>query len=217
MKTAHPQKGLSPIVVVITLAVLGIGAFVLYNSKVSQNPQSTNQQISNNQQTQTSSESIPGLEKIETDAYTFYYPKEYVKTNKELQKSNGIEVAQLYLKDNTSKLGQGVRLSIVSMTTRPKTPTDESCRLLSKFATRGMTNPTIVDARPVDYIKSHACIIWYLVTDSNNIKWNRYEKYISYKEGSDINSYELEAAYLSDTPQDEQEKMRLAVDSFKLK
>lgn len=216
MKTAtrkYSQKGLSPIIIVVILAVIGIGAFVLYNSKTTQNSQSTSSQT-NSRQTEVSSKSIAGLEKIETDKYTFYYPKGYVKTDKELPKGN-TDVVYLYLKDNAAK-DEGIKMSIEHITTRSETPTTESCQLLAKISTRGL-NPTFVDVRPVDYIKSHGCVIWYTVNDSNNVKWQNYARYFSYKEGNDTDSYDIRAAYHSDTPEEEQDKIKLSVDNFMLK
>lgn len=64
MKSAlkHSQKGISPIFIIVILAVMGIGGFILYNAKNSKSPSSNNQVI--NQQTQpvTTSDRIKEIE-----------------------------------------------------------------------------------------------------------------------------------------------------------
>lgn len=222
MKTVHSQKGFSPLAIIIigivafVLIVLLINAWVSYSS-VQSKTAAPNNQLSN-QQPQTSTQSIPGLEKIETDKHTFYYPKGYVKTDKELPiEGEESDTVQLYVKDNASNSKEGIKLVIERMATRATTPTNEVCQELAVFLMRGKLTPKLVDARPVDYVKSHGCVIWYVASDSNNTKWDYYEKYLSYKEGSDTYSYDILSAYLANTPQEEQNKIKLAVDSFMLK
>lgn len=222
MKTAHSQKGFSPLVIIIigivalVLIALLINTWVAY-SFIQSKTASSNNQLSN-QQTQTSTQSIPNLEKIESNTYTFYYPKSYVKTDKKLPiNGKAADIVQLYVKDNKSEIKEGIKLVVERAATRATTPTTESCQELAVFSMRGKLNPKLVDAGPVDYVKSHGCIILYVASDSNNTKWDYYEKYLSYKEGSDTYFYDILSAYLANTPQEEQNKIKLAVDSFILK
>lgn len=76
------QRGLVPIIIIVILAVVGTGGFLLYNnSKSFSNSPAT----SNNQQVEVQSPSQEnlGLDKIENESYTFYYPKGYVTVDPE--------------------------------------------------------------------------------------------------------------------------------------
>lgn len=218
MKTVHSQKGFSPLVVIIigiivfVLIVLLINAWVSYSS-IQSKTAAPNNQLSN-QQTQTSTQSIPGLEKIETDTYTFYYPKGYVKSDKDM----GSAKVLYYVTDNKKDTKEGITLNMypTTTTTRMETPTSDFCKMFLQFSLRGVKNVRIVDAKPVDLIKSHGCDFLY-VDDSVPGKLAAHQKHLWYKEGDNLDGYSSKATYLLTSSQADKETLDQAVNNFKLK
>ncbi len=207
------QKGLSPIILVVILAVIGLGAFVLYsNSKKSPATPSVNNSVSNNQQAQSASESLPGLTKVEGDVYVFYYPKDYVKSDKDI----GDARILFYVPSDRKDTKEGISLAKYSVSTRMETPTSEFCKEFLQFSLRSTKTVRIVDAKPVAFVKSHGCDFTY-VDDSVPGKLAVHEKQLWYKEGNNLNGYGSKALYLLTTSQAEKDTIDLAVNNFTLK
>lgn len=214
MKTSYKntlsQKGLSPIVIVIIFAVIGVGAFVFYNNSKSL-PITTSVNNSEGTNKQTQSEATTGLEKVDGDVYTFYYPKDYIK-------SDDIGDARIlyYVPQDRRDTKEGISLAKYSVTTRMETPTPDFCKEFLQFSLRGTKNVRIVDAKPVDFVKSHGCDFSY-VDDSVPGKLAVHEKQLWYKEGEMLDGYGSKALYLLTSPQSERDVLDLAINSFILK
>lgn len=213
MKTAlrnySTQKGFSPIIIVIILAIIGVGAFIWKNS--SNSTSSSNTQPANIQ-TQIDSKKVSGLEQTENSAYTFYYPKDYAKLDEKRKNDTILFYSSSKAKDST----ETISLDVTSMSSRAETPTVEYCQGVAQFVHVGNKNFRIVDATPVDFIKSHGCSILY-VDDSVQGKLYYHEKSLWYKEASDLNIYTVVVSYLLTAPQGVREPLDLAVNSFILK
>lgn len=208
MKTAnskYSQKGFSLIgIVIIIIVVIAVLATVAINIP------KVNQQITNTQTSQTSSQAIPGLDMVDGSNYTFYYPKGYVKLDK---KYSDITVLY-YAQPSKANTDEGITLAMDSVSTRMDTPSSESCKETLQFFLRKTKNVRIVDAKPVDYIKSHGCD-FHTVDDSTKLVSN--ERNLWFKEGNDLNIYSANARYLVGAPQQEVDNLNLAINNFILK
>lgn len=220
MKAAHrknlSQKGLSPIIIIIVLAVIGVGAFVLYNnSKQTSTPTSTNNSA-NSQRTQTypqAQDNSEKVEKVESNSYTFYYPKGYTKVDEKVVNQATIITYQSPNKTNDK---EGMRFVIEPLYSRMETPSSEVCKEFLQFSLRRTKNVTIIDAKPVDYVKSHGCEFHYVDTSVEG-RLIAHEKSLWFKEGDDIKTYTLSFFYLNTLYQQEKETIDFAIDKFALK
>lgn len=204
------QKGLSPIIIVIILAVIGVGAFLLYNSKNSQNPSANNQQTQTYPQAQ---DNLGKVEKMEGKSYTLYFPRGYTKVDEKVVNKSTVIT---YQNPNRTNDKEGMRLIIEPLYSRLDTPSTEFCKESLQFSLRATKNVTIVEAKPVDYVESHGCESLYIDTSVDN-RLTAHEKNLWYKKGNDINAYQLSFFYLNNLTQQEKETIDFAVEKFALK
>lgn len=215
------QKGLSPIIIIIVLAVIGLGAFVFYNnSKKSQNSFPSSSPTTNSNQTQTSSQTVPGLEKVEGSNYVFYYPQGYMKLDKQRISYYGQPVLY-YALPSKKDTDEGISLTTESLSARNETPSSEYCNERTQFLAARLNKmlgkkPRVAEAKPVDFVKSHGCDSS-LVFDSGNTHLVFNYKDLWFKEGSDFSVYSVIASYFISAPQTEIDILRLAVQNFMLK
>lgn len=217
MKTANKhlsQKGLSPIIIVVILAVIGLSVFVFYNNNSKKPPASTsiNNSVSNNQPTQQTSETIEGLDEVATPSYVFYYPKGYVKSDKDI----GSAKVLYFVAESKKDTREGISLNMYPVTTRMETPSSEFCMEFLQFALRANKNLRITETKSVDFVKSHGCD-WLYVDDSVPGKFAVHEKQLWYKEGEDLSGFGAKATYLLTSTQSERDVLDLAVNNFILK
>lgn len=207
-------KGLSPIIIIIILAVVGIGGFILYNnSKISQQSLNNAEPTTSNQTYPQAQDNSEKVEKIEGKTYTFYIPKNYIKTD---EKVGNKATVITYQSPNRTNDKEGMRFFIEPLYSRNDTPTTEFCTASLQFFVRGVKNITVAEAKPVDYIKSHGCEFSYVDTSVENRLIAR-EKKLWFKEGDDINVYGISFFYLNILTQPEKETIDYAVDKFALK
>lgn len=212
------QKGSSLIVIIVIIVVIIIGAIALLATVVVNIPKnlqqssSTIKQSSNVQQSKTTSQSIPGLDKVDMSSYIFYYPTGYVK----LEKKRGDATVLYYALESKKDASEGIGLAMYPVNTRMDTPSTEFCMEFLQFFLRSNKNVRIVEAKPVDFIKSHGCDLRY-VDDSVPNKLAVHEKQLWYKEGDDLNGYGVKASYLLTSSQSEKDTLDLAVNNFILK
>lgn len=201
------KRGIAPIIIVIVLAVIGLGAFVLYSN--SRNSQSSS---SPSNKTEIDNSTIPGLNKIAESNYIFYYPKAYIK----LDKKRGSGTVLYYALEAKKESQEGISLAVESASERNETPSTEFCNFSLKFFLRLNKNARIVEAKPIDFVKSHGCdFLW--VDDSVPGKLSYHEKQLWYKEGTDINVYWATASSLLNSPQNERDALDLAINNSILK
>lgn len=123
VRSLSAAKGLAPIVIVIIIAVIGIGIFALFSSRNSQQSNTTGQQSAKTpeQALQKSQNLInQGLaqitEKVEDDSYIFYYPKGYSKVDP------GKNYKLMYQNPNTKAVApERIFFGISSKTYEPST------------------------------------------------------------------------------------------------
>lgn len=208
------QKGFSPIFIIIILTVVGIGGFVLYNnSKTSQKSPNNAQATTNNQSYPQAQDNLEKVEKIEGKTYAFYIPKGYIKVDEKIVNKSTVIT---YQSPNRTNDKEGMRFVIEPLYSRLDTPSTEFCKTFLQISLRGVKNITVVETKPVDYIKSHGCELIYVDISIEN-RLIVHEKHLWFKEGDDINAYQLSFFYLNTLTQQEKETIDYAVDQFALK
>ena len=75
-KNKSSQKGLSPILIIVGIVLVGVVAFALFASKSSQ--KATTTQNTEQGTNYANSVSLNDFNKVDDSAYTLYYPKGYV-------------------------------------------------------------------------------------------------------------------------------------------
>lgn len=225
MKTVNyknVQKGFSPIFIVIILAVIGIGGFVLYNnSKNSQSSSPSSAPTNNNNQTQTSSQAVPGLDKVEGSNYVFYYPQGYMKLDRQRSSYYGQAILYYALPSKNDNTDEGISLTTEPLSTRNETPSSEYCNEGARFFAARLNKmlgkkPRVAEAKPVDFVKSHGCDYSLVFDDADKHLVFNY-KDLWFKEGEDFSAYSVIASYLTSAPQTEINSLNLAVQNFMLK
>lgn len=197
------QKGLSPIIVIVILAVLGISVFIIYNN---QKPSSNN-----NQQIQTNSQTDQSLEKIEASNYTFYYPKGYVSSSKKPQQTTVL----YYTSTDNISANVGISLAIQQLQKRITNPSPEFCKEAAQIQAKN-TSAVVVQAKPLDYKESHGCEF---IIAAKNTKDEAiiHQKQLWYKEKQDFSIYAVHTLYAGSMPQEEKDSLDQAVSQFAIK
>lgn len=216
-KQSSSQKGFSPIYIIGGVVVLAVVAFVLYSSRGSQssynNPTENSPQTSNADQTQSNNDVNGLLDKVESSNYTFYFPKGYTMLDKKQ------EVGPVFVYNNSENEkdpGRSISLDVYKVSTRMETPSSEFCKEFLQFSLRTQKNLRIVDAKPIDFVKSHGCDFSY-VDDAIPGKLAYHEKQLWYKEGDNLDGYGVMSSYLLTASQIEKDSLDLAVNNFVLK
>lgn len=212
MKTAkkYSQKGLSPIAIVIILAVLGVGALVFYNSTNQKNTSSNSQQAQVNSDNNTQQSK---LEKIETEKYTFYFPSGYIPSSTKPQASTVLYYSPVNSKDEG--FGLGISLAIQPLQKRITAPSEEFCKEAAQIQAKN-TAAVVVRAKSIDEGQSHGCEF---VIAAKNTKDESIinQKQLWYKEKEDVSIYAVHTLYLGSMPQEEKDNLDSAVEKFTLK
>lgn len=202
-KKSSPQRGFSLIYVAIGIIVLGLIVFLANQTTFFQGKNESQEPSQIVMEDST-------LEKIDTDAYTFYYPKDYTK----LDKKRSENTILYYASQNKDDTDEGITMSIAPISSRLDTPTSEYCKEFVQFALRSLKNTRIAEVKPVDYIQTHGCVYSYVEDD---MKLVTKEKDLWFKEKNDYNVYSATARYLLHAPQDEKDYLNLAVENFMIK
>lgn len=214
MKTAQKKdftpKGFSPIVIVVVLAVIGVGIFAIYNLKTKQNPTPASQQTSVNQQTaQANKQNNQKLAEAETDAYIFYYPENYVEMTKAGKDMLGY--TQAYHNPNSkSQFSDNIFLKITKENKKLGAFNFKQCEGFAE-SNRKSTNEKI-EVTVVNDPVENGCEI--TSTDEYNLVTK--QKLVWSKDPNDLNVYTVKGMYQADDS-NQGDNINLAITAFTLK
>jgi len=195
------QKGLSPIVVIVLAAVIGLGAFIFYNNSLNNNPQ-----------TKPQSKTTSVLEKIEGPSYVFYYPKDYLKAK--LEAENEVLAYQNY--NSKAVVPEVIVLRVSPQKEIFAPPTYQGCLGFGEtFRTKA--DDQIKAEVAIGHNQGHGCKITIVgPIDGINDSTVTIIKYLWFKEGTDYSLYQTRALFYQNASRDQAEILNAAVDSFTL-
>lgn len=222
MKTAtkkYSQKGLSPIYIIVGVVVLAVIAFTFYSSKNLQKTSSPNDQTSRTTDVGKAVEDrfLTVADKIDTDKYTFYYPKGYVKANPE--KDTLVKGYELAYKNPNSRatIPELMLLSIIKNNQKLGIFGYQQC--LGFAETKRQSSKEKIEVSVISDEKFHGCKIKSTdpidgVNDAavsmSNFLWLK-------DQTSDLSIYLVKAVYYANASKDQADILDTTVDSFILK
>lgn len=216
MKTAH-EKGFSPLVIIIVgivvfiLIVLLINAWVSYTSIQSKTAASlSNNQLSNQQTTQASTQNNQKLAEVESDAYIFYYPENYVEMTAEGKDTLGYTLAY-HNPNSKSPFSDNIFLKIKKQNKKLGVLNFKQCEELAEN-NRQSTNEKI-EVSVVNNPLENGCEI--TSTDEYNLVTK--QKLVWSKDPNDLNVYTVKGVYDADDSKDQGGWINLAITAFMLK
>lgn len=223
MKTANKkllsQKGLSPIIIVIILAAVGVGAFVLLKGgSVTNNNSSSSQPTQSSQQT--SPQAREGLDKVEDPAYNFYYPKGYVKGELSQDEAGNKDVLDYKNPKTKATDPEEILLRITKTDKKLIIPAYEQCQKLGEtFRQKADDQITAEVARGgLGDGKGVGCkvTVKYQVPGVND-KSDFIEKQLWDSQAQQATIYKVRALYFENASSDQAKILDTAVNEFTLK
>ncbi|MDO8638048.1 MAG: hypothetical protein Q7R43_00615 [Candidatus Daviesbacteria bacterium] len=211
------QKGFSPIIIILVLVIAGFGILALSKSKNQEkSPIDNNNRPVTKEQPSVTSLMTKYLDKIEELDYTFYYPKDYVKTQ-----SPAKNVPVYYQNSKTTAaFPEFISLEVLSNNKLLEQPTYQTCVAIAEGTRKKGDDEIKVEvAKGLSGLgKGDGC----KTITKSKVKGTSdytvvYDKALYYTEGTNYNFYHVRAAHFASAPQDVISKLESAIDNFTLK
>lgn len=211
------QKGLSPIAIIIIVLVVGLIAFVIYskNTKTAVIQEQSQVNLNNSQSINDSFSRI--TENIETDEYTFYYPKGYIKADPEEDDLvKGYELAYKNSK-STAVFPELILLNVMNNNQKLGAVDHEKCKKISE--TRRQSTNEVIEVRVINDEKFQGCQFKSTdPIDGVNDAVVSIQNWIWLKDQTNNTSvYVVKGSYYENASKDQSNIINTVVDSFVLK